>query len=380
MGPRPDGRGTSIIESTVLKKAPKLQWGRDRMAAERITTALKHVEVPRLQWGRDRMAAERVLPLDTPHKDQRFNGAATGWPRNASGKRLGRAAIQQLQWGRDRMAAERNTTYFGRNVIGRLQWGRDRMAAERLEWHEVGVDVGHASMGPRPDGRGTRTRRSSVRRPSPTGFNGAATGWPRNGRQRTGALSCRYCFNGAATGWPRNDGNRNEGDNQHHASMGPRPDGRGTRGPQGPVGAGGHASMGPRPDGRGTGRHRAMAAERAGLQWGRDRMAAERAPAAPDPNRPWSFNGAATGWPRNATAAGPRAAALGCFNGAATGWPRNADLFRLAATGGAASMGPRPDGRGTGSAWNGTTCGLTCFNGAATGWPRNAHVAPRVTV
>ena len=60
-----------------------------------------------------------------------FNGAATGWPRNAAG--LEPRILEQ--W--------------------RLQWGRDRMAAERL--YEGGRRRVHtvASMGPRPDGRGT---------------------------------------------------------------------------------------------------------------------------------------------------------------------------------------------------------------------------------
>ena len=59
------------------------------------------------------------------------------------------------------------------------------------------------------------------------------------------------------------------------------------------------------------------------LQWGRDRMAAERRPSA------------------------GRQSATGCFNGAATGWPRNAAGSRIPPSASPASMGPRPDGRGT---------------------------------
>ena len=40
-----------------------------------------------LQWGRDRMAAERRRACPYSTKSSGFNGAATGWPRNDSGKR-----------------------------------------------------------------------------------------------------------------------------------------------------------------------------------------------------------------------------------------------------------------------------------------------------
>ena len=58
MGPRPDGRGTSDA-GNASKRVPLLQWGRDRMAAERR---------PRVRIDSSRLIS--------------FNGAATGWPRN----------------------------------------------------------------------------------------------------------------------------------------------------------------------------------------------------------------------------------------------------------------------------------------------------------
>ena len=58
MGPRPDGRGTLRLNTLGMAAAAELQWGRDRMAAER---------------GRAPVRKRWVL---------RFNGAATGWPRN----------------------------------------------------------------------------------------------------------------------------------------------------------------------------------------------------------------------------------------------------------------------------------------------------------
>ena len=81
--------------------------------------------------------------------------------------------------------------------------------------------------------------------------------------------------------------------------MGPRPDGRGTPQRRPPWTPTRSASMGPRPDGRGTVRagRRQVAGTR--LQWGRDRMAAERVRHDPQTAGMAGFNGAATGWPRN---------------------------------------------------------------------------------
>ena len=106
--------------------------------------------------------------------------------------------------------------------------------------------------------------------------------------------------------------------------------------------------MGPRPDGRGTRRAQKWGRSTIWLQWGRDRMAAERCRACPGRRTTCSFNGAATGWPRNGSCAAWAGGPARRFNGAATGWPRNA---------------PRPTSASTKS---------DCFNGAATGWPRNA--------
>ena len=59
MGPRPDGRGTGF----------ERRYGPDWKE--------------RLQWGRDRMAAERRIDEMRAEAKAGFNGAATGWPRNA---------------------------------------------------------------------------------------------------------------------------------------------------------------------------------------------------------------------------------------------------------------------------------------------------------
>ena len=296
MGPRPDGRGTR--------------------------GAWSFPQLPRsLQWGRDRMAAERREPFAETIRYVCFNGAATGWPRNAWGVVFSAiapvASMGPRPDGRGTQGAVRRD-----HSVCLLQWGRDRMAAERaLEFAQgTGCD---ASMGPRPDGRGTSVR-------ALTSTPSALLQW---GRDRMAAErfdpftanADNVRFNGAATGWPRN-------------AMAGRVWIQGRP-----------ASMGPRPDGRGTAPAPAAPSAPSMLQWGRDRMAAERLP--------------------------PAAAALAtrpCFNGAATGWPRNAYHIAGYAARVRASMGPRPDGRGTAPNALMSTRRVHSFNGAATGWPRNA--------
>ena len=77
------------------------------MAAERPGQDVVAGDRVMLQWGRDRMAAERWMMSDHHDHHSRFNGAATGWPRNACGHLFYREDLAKLQWGRDRMAAER---------------------------------------------------------------------------------------------------------------------------------------------------------------------------------------------------------------------------------------------------------------------------------
>ena len=81
------------------------------------------------------------------------------------------------------------------------QWGRGRVAAERGKPLAGGLWA-PASMGPRPSGRGTRTSRTRIS--TYRGVNGAAAEWPRNDIRGNGIVSVRS------------------------ASMGPRPSGRGT--------------------------------------------------------------------------------------------------------------------------------------------------------
>src|SRR5579884_3044224 len=226
-----------------------LQWGRDRSGAEMASLLRDVCETVRLQWGRDRSVAEmragcngaRVVrgasmgprPIgrgnhragaDTHRRrrasmgprpigrgnsaagdagalvPRRFNGAATDRSRKfedlhridvvrraSMGPRpIGRGNAaklfpfiqdRQLQWGRDRSVAEIQRTYATSRSAFVLQWGRDRSVAEinkfgSEHWFDDGfngaatdrsrkypprpkpVHPDHASMGPRPIGRG----------------------------------------------------------------------------------------------------------------------------------------------------------------------------------------------------------------------------------
>ena len=279
-----------------------------------------------------------------------------------------------------------------------------------------------------------------------TRAHGAARQWGRDRMAAEGrptwirVRSCFQCVNGAATGWPRKAGRAATDEVSR-----PRQWGRDRMAAEGV----GHTVV------LGYARKR---------QWGRDRMAAEGWPAMQPTPAPPSVNGAATGWPRKAHAlhkctssvTGVNGAATGWprkvgrtrstqtratgVNGAATGWPRKVFIEfrdpdgiqrqwgrdRMAAEGrrhhqragrSAASMGPRPDGRGRrrvpprgrdripasmgprpdgrgriegdaswgrrtrvngaatrwprkGGGGGGVGRGRPCVNGAATGWPR----------
>ena len=59
-------------------------------------------------------------------------------------------------------------------VVTMLQWGRDLTVAERYAFFTFRLEGRHASMGPRPDGRGESRQFRGIWVKSPS-FNGAAT-------------------------------------------------------------------------------------------------------------------------------------------------------------------------------------------------------------
>ena len=299
MGPRPDGRGT-VIRLPPLDSIIWLQWGRDRMAAER-ELALFGLNAhgvasmgPRPDGRGTTSMASVIMRRSFASMGPRPDGRGTGRPvqcrrqsRSASmGPRpdgRGTGCIYDLPF----------SAYIGFNGAA-TGWPRNAAATTARQPRR------RASMGPRPDGRGTKTGRP-VHPARCHSFNGAATGWPRNVVFPEPCMPKIKSFNGAATGWPRNESTPPAARNiRKSASMGPRPDGRGTAedwfdfragglasmGPR-PDGRGTlwscsraeyapPASMGPRPDGRGTGQIKPAYDLHEGLQWGRDRMAAER--------------------------------------------------------------------------------------------------------
>ena len=226
--------------------------------------------------------------------------------RGRRGRRRGERSGLRLQWGRDLSAAEGRRDDHTRTISHGLQWGRDLSAAEgngaplmpvhnswRLQW---GRDLSAA------EGRV---------RVSLTGrvicFNGAATFRPRKGHAARLFSRSRCSFNGAATFRPR----------------------KGIR-------------------------FRPRHSRGRGLQWGRDLSAAEgvRAPLE-RPELQGGFNGAATFRPRKVLRAGCALHSEECFNGAATFRPRKVKkAIDLRA-------------------------GLLCFNGAATFRPRKVGIASR---
>ena len=184
------------------------------------------------------------------------------------------------------------------------------------------------------------------------------------------------------------------------ASMGPRPLGRGRVKRSKSASAAHEASMGPRPLGRGRRRHRQADREAVGRQWGRDLSAAEGTCAMKGrPRSRHSVNGAATSRPRKdrnqasliidvhnasmgprplgrgrakaiddcgpfprrqwgrdlSAAEGPRSTTSrdrgSCVNGAATSRPRKVARRTRPTARSAASMGPRPLGRGRAACW-----------------------------
>ena len=398
------------------------------------------------QWGRDRMAAEGALRND-PAAPAR--GASMGPRPDGRGRATGTTTWQWRSWasmgprpdGRGRCRGPRGSCRRTSR-----QWGRDRMAAEGCaagcvpgcSWCVNGAATGWprkacpscgiilflvpASMGPRPDGRGRRTRGVLT-------MHAFLRQWGRDrmaaeGKRAHGGPIGPPCVNGAATGWPRKGLCPPQCPCRPSASMGPRPDGRGRVNALSEIvqhlvrqwGRDRMAAEGVeayvdsvRRDLRQWGRDR-MAAEGSQAvdlycgvperQWGRDRMAAEGGLTWQRATREWCVNGAATGWPRKELPAehpGPA--------GQASMGPRPDGRGRLRGGPGqhganCASMGPRPDGRGRARArrnsyivllrqwgrdrmaaegfpvrpWSGRG---TSVNGAATGWPRKARMCGR---
>ena len=252
MGPRPFGRGRARMPMPDRARSLMLQWGRDLSVAEGLNSARRRARPSRLQWGRDlsvaegsgiarAVAAKRIASMGPRPfgrgRDTEWNGAAPNtllqWGRDLSvaegwGRALAGAESGSLQWGRDLSVAEGRQAQRRMSVCSRFNGAatfRSRKACSYLTTcHSWRGFNGAATFRSRKAGRlqGCYAR--------PSRFNGAATFRSRKGVDRRAAPSVCRGFNGAATFRSRKGPRRlSKHGGRRHASMGPRPFGRGRR-------------------------------------------------------------------------------------------------------------------------------------------------------
>ena len=199
-------------------------------------------------------------------------------------------------------------------------------------------------MGPRPRGRGNMSgpRKRSVPGSLQWGHGHVAVEILRTTSHRRR----KACFNGATATWPWKCGFAGWVARGRQASMGPRPRGRGNSTTGGVLvdadglqWGHGHVAVEIR-------EHYAALRSQNQLQWGHGHVAVEMTVACLVHQPLPSFNGATATWPWKwgecCKAVGD---ALG-FNGATATWPWKCSTVASKGTGSAASMGPRPRGRG----------------------------------
>ena len=200
MGPRPCGRGRWERLGAALTAA-ELQWGHGLAAVEGCPYATLYGGLPPASMGprpcgRGRLEFADKFGVVLPG----FNGATALRPWKAAGLHRPpprrRASMGPRPCGR------------GRGTCPRRRAGR-----------------GVASMGPRPCGRG---RRHSFEHANAVGgFNGATALRPWKEEYKRGIGNCPNSFNGATALRPWKVEDADYVHEQHFASMGPRPCGRG---------------------------------------------------------------------------------------------------------------------------------------------------------
>ena len=198
MGPRPCGRGNASGRGPLRCRYALLQWGRALAGAETRSPAcgpcsrcrslqwgraLAGAETTRrrhtgdsailLQWGRALAGAETRTRIRAPRGPcRRFNGAAPlrarkqGAPGHDGGHL--HASMGPRPCGRGNESMESSLP-----VSAVLQWGRALAGAETRCANRKDRLLPHASMGPRPCGRGNPFAARPAC-PCPTCFNGAA--------------------------------------------------------------------------------------------------------------------------------------------------------------------------------------------------------------
>jgi len=154
MWPRPVGRGRASNHGRLTGRSLASMWPRP------------------VGRGRGLAGNCRRLPRSC------FNVAAACWPRK----------VKIVDWGFCDGSG--------------LQCGRGLLAAEGARAWRRPLEPCHASMWPRPVGRG-RVAPSAQQRGHIDGFNVAAACWPRKATSTASGRSCWTSFNVAAACWPR---------------------------------------------------------------------------------------------------------------------------------------------------------------------------------
>ena len=176
MGPRPSGRGNPDFFHGMQLGSEWLQWGLD-LPVEETSLHIEPCRQPRaeLQWGLDLPVEETSRASSTRStKTSGFNGASTFRSRKHDVPGSG----QPPQWGFNGASTFRSRK-LGRHPKGPLDAhcfnGASTFRSRKQgRWRPRRLRLPHASMGPRPSGRGNMTRRmrSSA---LDTRFNGAST-------------------------------------------------------------------------------------------------------------------------------------------------------------------------------------------------------------
>gem|GEM_PF-899588 len=419
MGPRPLGRGIPRRENSSAPWADASMGSRPLGRGINLPLRIRS-NSSKLQWGHDLSVVESTGPGSPPRSTTSFNGATTSrsWNhvkctrrpctagRASMGPRpLGRGiweaiipvkiAKDKLQWGHDLSVVESarpgstrraRPASMGPRSLGRgipspapyvvpvtlLQWGRDLSVVESIRHGLGSASSPRASMGPRPLGRGI---------PGTVGSGGVPGAAASMGPRPLGRGICSSIHWLAGMRWLQWGHDLSVVESRvcvaaprvgARASMGPRPLGRGISARRWVLGGQSRASMGPRPLGRGIAPFAAangaqttrfngattsrswnraevlvLLASDTTLQWGHDLSVVEST--GPSPLSRW-YRAASMG-PRPLgrgirTRAGASPGRARRFNGATTSRSWNPSARRAPCRRGPASMGPRPLGRG----------------------------------
>src|ERR1035441_3487991 len=128
MGPRPRGRG--IFKAAFGWQALlALQWGHDRAVVELRRDSMKTTKTTQLQWGHDRAVVEFLTLRLVGRRCWRFNGATTArsWNWDSADRREADGHASMGPRPRGRGIQGKRVGPVSRHL---LQWGHDRAVVE----------------------------------------------------------------------------------------------------------------------------------------------------------------------------------------------------------------------------------------------------------